>query len=224
MRLMIVAATLFMGSAATAQEARLIPIVFEWPAVEVGAIPDLRLRSVVQDAKEAAREAKTRASEGRRLAARAKRREGIQSIFGIKPSRATSDDETQVSVARGRSHGMVLGGAVHASGGHFTGALGANEGVYIASADSPLYRFSGFVWGAATDNATPSEGIFEWKNGDTFTGSIVGDGSASRGIYIQHGGERKFVGIVDLSQTDFRPIQGYMESASGELLAVVRDR
>ena len=110
------------------------------------------------------------------------------------------------------------------SGARMTGEFGSNLGVYEAGPESPLLQFSGFVWGASSPNPHCSEGLFEWRNGDTFAGSIVGDGSSSEGIYTDATGERRFVGVVDLSESDFRPVRGYVLDKGGRLLATVRAR
>lgn len=209
------------GSAAIAQEAPLIPVEFEWPAAQTDAMPDLRIRDDVRAAEDAAREARSQATIARRVAAQEKRRAGVQGLVGLRPSRATTDGETVVDATRGTSTGAKLGTVTYAWGAKMTGSLGDGLGVYLAAIDSPLSRFSGFVWGATENRPFPTNGIFEWKNGDTFTGSFTGSGSGASGIYIDASGNRKFVGVIDMSQSEFRPIRGYLLDQSGKLLAVV---
>jgi hypothetical protein len=222
MRSMILAALLCVGAPAIAQDAPLIPASFEWPDAQPGAIPDLRINSDVHDARETARSATSRASEGRRAAAQEKRRAGLQGAFGIKPKRATTDDETEIAATRGTSNGATLGTVTYSTGATMTGAFGPDIGVYVAAPESPLRRFSGWVSGATGSAPAPCDGIFEWKNGDSFTGSITGSGSLSQGVYVEAGGNRRFVGVADLSESQFRPVRGYVEDGSGRLLAVVR--
>ena len=200
----------------------MIPATFEWPQAQPGVIADLRVADDVRDARETARQATTRASEGRRAAGQAKRRAGLQGAFGIRPQRATVDDDTEVALTRGTSEGAKLGSITYPTGATMTGAFGPDVGVYTGGPESPLRQFSGWVWGASTGTPRPIDGIFEWKNGDTFTGSITGDGSASQGVYVEAGGQRRFVGVIDLSQSEFRPVRGYLENGSSKLLAVVR--
>ena len=78
------------------------------------------------------------------------------------------------------------------------------------------------MFNAGSGNPRPIDGIFEWKNGDVFTGSMTGDGSASAGVYIRADDQQRFVGIMDFSQSGFRPMRGYLESDTGKLLAVVK--
>ena len=221
MRPMIFAIAAWIGSAAIAQEAPLIPVTFEWPAAQSGAIPDLRVSEEVRSAESAAREARSQATIARRIAAQEKRRAGLQGLFGVKPSRATTDGETIVDATRGRSAGSRLGTITYAWGSRMTGSLSDGLGVYEASADSPLSRFSGFVLGATGSRPFPTNGIFEWKNGDTFTGSLTGSGGSASGIYVSANGDRKFVGVIDMSQSEFRPLRGNLLDQSGKLLAVV---
>lgn len=222
MRLIFYVTLLCLSSTAVAQDAPLIPTLFEWPERQSDVIGDLRIRDDVSDARESARQATTRASEGRRAVGQAKRRAGLQGSFGIKPERATLGGDTEVALTRGRSNGATLGTITYSTGAIMTGAFGPNVGVYFAEPESPLRQFSGWVWGAGSPTPRPMDGIFEWKNGDIFTGSITGDASASKGVYVKADGQFRFVGVIDLSQSQFRPIRGYLEGASGKLLAVVR--
>lgn len=224
MRSIFVAALLCLGSVANAQDAPPIPVTFAWPEPAPGAIPDFRIADDVRDARETARQATSRASEGRRAAATAKRRAGLQGAFGVKPQRATVDDDTEVAMTRGTSAGAKLGAITYPTGATMTGALNDGVGVYTAAPESPLRQFSGWVFGAGSGNPRPIDGIFEWKNGDTFTGSMTGDASASTGVYVKAGGQIRFVGVIDFSQSEFRPVRGYLESSSGKLLAVVTER
>lgn len=132
------------------------------------------------------------------------------------------DDDTVVSPTRGRSYGDVLGSITYSTGAVLTGAFGSDVGVYIGGPESPLNRFSGWVWGTSSPTPQPRDGVFEWNNGNSFAGSIIGDGSESRGVFTEAGAGRRFVGTIDLSQVDARPVRGQVESGSGELLAVVR--
>lgn len=218
MRLILACVMFSVAATASAQEVPPIPATFEWPEPDSNAIPDLRIGDDIRSAREAAREATTRASDGRSAAAAAKRRASVQGVFGVEPQRATVDDETEVAVARGSSLGTVS----YPSGATLLGALDAGVGVYTAAPESPLSQFSGWVFGASTQAPRPLDGIFEWKNGDIFTGSITGDGSSSRGIYVKADRQVRFVGIVDLSEIEFRPVRGHLETTSGKLLAVVR--
>lgn len=221
MRPMIFVIAACIGSAAIGQEAPLIPVTFEWPAIQADAIPDLRVSQDVRSAEDAAREARSQATIARRIAGQEKRRAGVQGLFGVKPSRATTDGETIVDATRGTSAGAKLGTVTYAWGSKMTGSLSEGLGVYEASADSPLSRFSGFVLGATGSRPFPTDGIFEWKNGDTFTGSLTGSGIAASGVYVSANGDRKFVGVIDLNQSEFRPLRGHLFDRSGKLLAVV---
>lgn len=218
MRFMLIAVVLCLAVPVWAQDAPLIPATFEWPEAEPDAIPDLRVNDSVVRARETAREATTRASEGRRAAAATKRRAGLQSAFGVKPQRATIDDETEIAMTRG----SPLGSTAYPTGATLTGDLSAGLGVYRGYPESPLNQFSGWVFNAGSGSPRPIDGIFEWKNGDVFTGSMTGDGSTSAGVYVSGDGERRFVGIIDFSQSEFRPVRGYLENAKGKLLAVVK--
>ena len=221
MRSIIFASLFCVGAPACAQDAPPIPVEFQWPATEVGAIPDLREKEAVRRAIDVAREARSQALEARRIAFQEKARAGVQGRIGLHPSHATTDGETEITVTRGTSSGAKLGVVTYASGARMTGSLSENVGVYTGSPDSQLGRFSGFVWGATGSHPSPTTGIFEWKNGDTFVGSITGKGNHSEGIYTDADGGRKFVGTVDLSESEFRPVDGYLEDDSGQLLAVV---
>lgn len=222
MRSIVLGALLCVGTVAIAQDAPLIPITFEWPAPEPNVLPDLSVRDAVQGAIDSARDARTQASLARRLAAQAKRRAGLQGVFGINPNRATTDGETELAATRGTSGGAILGTVKYASGAEMTGSLSDNMGVYTGAPESPLLRFSGFVWGATESHPSPRTGIFEWKNGDTFVGSITGSGNLSQGVYIDANGGRRFIGTIDLSESQFRPVKGGMKDGSGKLLAIVR--
>lgn len=218
MRIMLAIAILWAAGPAFAQDAPLIPATFEWPEAQPDAIPDLRVEESVRHARTSAREATTRASEGRRAAAATKRRIGLQGALGVKPQRATVDDETQMAVTRG----SPLGSITYPTGAILTGDLVAGLGTYQAYLESPLSRFSGWVFGAGSRSPRPIDGIYEWKSGDIFTGSMTGDASASTGVYVSADGQKRFVGVIDFSQTEFRPVRGYLETATGKLLAVVK--
>lgn len=186
MRMIAAAALLMTVAPAGAQEHSSGP-AFEWPTARSGALADLRVRDDVTEAREAAGQAKTRAVEGRRAAAHAKRRAGVQGALGLTPKPAMVDDDTVVSPTRGRSYGDVLGSITYSTGAVLTGAFGSDVGVYIGGPESPLNRFSGWVWGASSPTPQPRDGVFEWKNGNSFAGSIIGDGRKPRRL---HGGRR----------------------------------
>jgi hypothetical protein len=219
MRSMILAALLCVGTTAAAQNA--LAVRFEWPASQPDPIPDLRLTETVSGAREAARSANTRAEEARSAAAHAKRRAGVQGALGLKPKRATTDDDTTIALTRGSAGGPQLGSITYPSGATMVGAFGPDVGVYTAAPERRLRHFSGWVWGASTGKPNPRDGVFVWKNGDVFTGSITGDGSASEGLYEEAGGGRRFIGVIDLSGSEFRPVSGYLETRDGKLLAAI---
>ena len=155
------AAMLCVGSTSVAQDAPLIQATFEWPEAQPGVIADLRVSNNVRDARETAREATLRASEGRRAAGQAKRRAGLRGAVGISPQRATVADDTEVALTRGTSEGSKLGSIAYSSGATMTGAFGPDVGVYKGGPDSPLRQFSGWVWGARTGAPRPIDGLFE---------------------------------------------------------------
>jgi hypothetical protein len=220
MRAILLAALLGFGSTAIAAETPLVLSRFEWPASQPGTIADLRVENAVTQAEEMARRAETRAYEGRRAAAHARRREKVRGALGMQPHRATIDDDTEMA---GTRYGNgVLGSISYPSGATMTGLFGEDVGAYTAGPDSALGRFSGWVWDAQTDHPSCTDGIFEWQSGDTFTGSVAGKGGDTYGVYLEAGGQRRFIGEIDMSETSWRPLRGYVLDAKGRLLAVVR--
>jgi hypothetical protein len=220
MRTILLAALFGFGSAAIAAEPSLVSPRFDWPASQPGAIADLRVKNAVTQAEESARRAETRAYEGRRAAAHARRRDKVRGVLGMRPHRAIIDDDTEM--AGTRYEDGVLGSISYPSGATMTGLFGEDLGAYTGGPESALDRFSGWVWGAQTDHPSCTDGIFEWKNGDTFTGSVTGKGGDIYGVYLEAGGQRRFIGELDMSEASWHPLRGYVLDAKGRLLAVVR--
>jgi hypothetical protein len=193
---------------------------FEWPAAQAGVIPDLRLNSVLSDAREQARDAEGRAHEGRLYAGQASRRDGARSFAGLKTQPVTIADGTvMVATPYAGQSGPALGVITYASGATMQGAFGGpNTGVFIPAPESMLAKFEG--WAQFADSAHPqlAVGVFTFDNGDVFTG----DWTSGVGIYVEAGGARRFVGQMDPNNGAFRPVAGIVEDSRKQLLAVVR--
>lgn len=192
---------------------------FEWPETDPSAIPDARLTDVVGAGREAARAASERASAARRASGQAKRLAGLKSVLGVNAKPMTVDDQTVATINR---NGFGTFGTVQfPSGAVFIGEVGQGEGRYAPSPESKLTAFSGYVWGVETAYPRPIEGIFEFKTGESFTGTL--SGSEARGIYLSADGMRRFVGTMIVEADSPRPVAGIVEDRNRGLLAVVRE-
>lgn len=192
---------------------------FEWPAVNANVIPDVRLRDVVHDAIEEAREAEGRARQASLFAGQASRRDGARSAVGLKTQPVTIAEGTVMTATsyHGRT-GPALGVIAYANGATMRGAFGGPDaGTYTAAPESMLASFTGWVFGATTADPNPLEGLFTFRNGDTFTG----DANSGLGVYVEAGGGRRFVGKADMRNGAFRPLEGNVVDRQGKLLATV---
>jgi hypothetical protein len=192
---------------------------FEWPATVANVIPDVRLNSVVTEAREQAREAEGRAREGRLYAGQASRREGARGFVGLKTQPVTIADGTvMVATPYAGQSGPALGVITYASGATMQGAFGGpNTGIFTAAPESMLAKFEG--WAAFADSAHPqlTVGVFTFRNGDVFTG----DWASGLGIYVEAGSARRFTGRIDTENGAFRPLAGVVQDNRNNLLAVV---
>ena len=154
-------------------------------------------------------------------AAQTKRLVGIRSTIGRGPKPVTVADGTVVfAVPYGNTAGTLYGTITYANGASLIGVVGDGTGVYTADEFSGLSEFRGWVWGAASSSPVPMTGIFDFKNGESFTGSYL-TGTNAIGIYSSNDGNRLFVGEIDFQGGAIRPIKGIMQDRRGHLLALV---
>lgn len=222
MRNVLIAAALALGVVGVAIAAPpLFAEQFEWPQSQVGVIPDLRVADVVSDARNEAREAASQADAGKRNAATAKRIAGLRGMIGIKPNPVTvAAGTTMTAYPIDGEGGTPYGVMTYASGASMIGEFGGDTGILTASPESLIAEFRGWVYGAAQQKPTPMKGVFDFKNGESFTGSLNAENNA-RGIYSSVDGTQRFVGLMDLSGVPGRPLKGVMEDRRGRLLAIV---
>jgi hypothetical protein len=213
---------LALGFAATGLTAAppLFDNAFAWPESDANAIPDARIADTVRTGREAATAALNRAATARRLSGPAKRLAGLKVAFGLNGKPTTVDDDTVATVNR-NGYG-TFGTVKFPSGASFTGEVSQGEGRYTPSPESVLTAFTGWVFGVGTANPHPSEGVFEFKTGDSFTGTL--SGSQAHGIYMAADGSRRFVGTMIVDSASPRPVAGIVEDRNRRLLAVVRER
>lgn len=192
---------------------------FAWPESVANVIPDARLADIVRTGRESARAASERADVARRASGQAKRLAGLKGAFGIGAKPTTIDDDT-VAIVNRNGYGE-FGTVQFPSGASFTGEVGQGEGRYAPSPESVLSAFTGWVFGVGSAGPRPTEGVFEFKTGDSFTGTL--SGSQARGIYMSADGSRRFVGTLIVESSMPRPVAGIVEDRNRRLLAVVRE-
>lgn len=187
---------------------------FAWPDADTGSLTDAGLTSDIQIARGDAQAAEREARIGDASAGQARRTIALRSALGRGPEpERVSDGLTRLFV---RDEGVMLGTLTWESGVRFTGDLSEMFGVYEPEPDSQLLRFSGWL-----QRARPMTGVFEFRNGDEFRGQY-NLGSNASGTYTEAGGERHFIGLIDLSAGVYRPLRGFVEDRRGRVLAVVR--
>jgi hypothetical protein len=205
-----------------AQPIDLFPDLFEWPADQEGVIPDARLFEDVEDAHSAAREALGRAGDGKAAARQAKMREGVGDFIGLGAKPMTIAGGTvMTAVPYDGEYGPMLGEVDYPSGARMVGLFGPDVGRFEASEVSALDEFIGWVWGATTANPAPADGVFRFRNGESFTGKTYNAGETGKGYYASADGERRFVGEIDFSGGYWRPVRGIVEDRKKRLKAVV---
>lgn len=195
---------------------------FEWPQEQAMVIPDLRLSSTITDARNEAKEARSRARDGWREAGRAKRREAVRRAVGLGAKPILVDNETVMTASpvRPRDMSYTLGSMAYPNGAHMLGGFGPDIGIFTGDPTSSLKEFRGWVYGAKTATPTPMTGVFEFKNGESFSGSY-NTGSNAIGIYLSVDGSKQFVGVIDFHGASWIPLQGVLETKSGKVLAVI---
>lgn len=215
MRAVVVAAVIVLASPAAAQSS-LYPTQFAWPATDPQAIPDARLGDIISEARREADESAGQASEGRAAAGQARRLVAVRSAIGRAPQRViVGDGVVMAAVPYGDAGGEMFGTLAYSSGAAFTGSVNSSIGEYSGAPESSISRFRGWVYANE-----PMTGVFEFKNGETFTGSILAGSNAS-GIYVSADGDHRFVGIVDFTGGAFRPVRGQVEDRRHHVLAVI---
>lgn len=195
---------------------------FEWPEAQPGAIPDLRLSPTISDARSEAREALSRARDAQRAVGQAHRREAIKGAVGLGAKSVTVDSGTIMTADEfpPGNHNYLLGTIAYPNGAAMEGAFGPDIGIFTPPDESSLERFRGWVYGARTATPVPMVGIFDFKSGESFSGSY-NTGSNASGIYSSSDGSRQFVGEIDFHGAIWTPVRGVLESKSGSVLAVV---
>lgn len=195
---------------------------FAWPEEQASAIQDLRLSPTISDARNEAKEARSRARDGWREAGLAKRREAVRGAIGLGAKPAIVDNDTIMTASTMRPGDMsyTLGSMTYPSGAHMQGGFGPDIGIYTGDELSPLREFRGWVYGARTSRPIPMTGIFEFKNGESFVGSYLAGSNAS-GIYTSADESRRFVGVVDFDSVPWTPLRGVLENKAGKILAII---
>lgn len=221
MRVFVMAmAALCLGSAGVYADSG-VPAGFEWPATQAGAVPDLRLSDVLRDARSEAREAQGRSREAQQAAGQARRRAALRGFVGLGMQPVTVDSGTVMrAVPYHWNDGPMLGEISYATGATMTGVFGPNLGVFISAPESPVAEFRGWVQSAASAHPYAMVGVFHYRNGERFSGCYCA-GNNARGVYQAADGQRRFVGMVDFTGENPRPLQGIVEDRQGRLLAVV---
>lgn len=198
-------------------------VPFEWPTVQANAIPDQRLSRSVSEARAEARDAAGRARSGERAAAQAKRLQAVRSAVGTGAHPVTIGDETVMTaneIDMGSGVKSAFGTVTYPTGASMVGEFGPDVGIYSPDRSAVLKSFRGWVWGAQTPSPVPMIGIFEFRNGDSFSGGH--SGRSARGIYSSADGQKRFVGEVDFNGGTYLPVNGILEDGQGKLLANVR--
>ncbi len=210
-------ALLMVGAPCAAQTAE----NFEWPEANVNVLPDARLSTVVEDAKQAERQGADRAWEARKASMQAKVRTSLRGAIGLggKPTIIAAGTVMKAVPYNGES-GPMLGSISYANGASMTGVFGPDVGIYHASFTSSIAEFAGWCYGATTSNPQPTDGEYHLRSGDTFVGSRHAD--EYEGVYESADHSRKFVGTMLLNTALPRPVQGIMQDGRGRLLSVVR--
>lgn len=195
---------------------------FEWPKAQADSIPDLRLSPIISSARSEAREAAARSRDAQRTTGQAHRRKAIKGAVGLDAKPVTIDSGTTMTADEFPSGNQryLLGTITYPSGAIMEGAFGPDIGTFTPSSESPLSRFRGWVYGAGTSAPVPMVGIFDFKNGEKFSGSY-NTGRNARGIYYSSDGSMQFVGEIDFHGATWVPLRGVLESRSGNVLAVV---
>jgi hypothetical protein len=209
------------GSAIAASQSDVIEH-FEWPTVQANAIPDLRLSSTISDARSEAREAESRARDAQRATGQAHRREKLKGSVGLGAKPVTIDSGTTMTADEfpPGNHNYLLGTIKYPGGTVMEGAFGPDVGTFTPTEEFPLERFRGWVYGARTSTPIPMVGIFNFRGGDSFSGSYNTGGNAS-GIYSSTDSSMRFVGEIDFRGATWIPLRGVLENKDGRVLAVV---
>lgn len=194
---------------------------FEWPGTNPTVIPDLRIANVVAEGRKDARDGATEGLVADRNAGMARRVTAVRKTIGRGPKPMMIAGGTVMNaVPLDGETGPMIGTITYPTGDEMIGNFGDNRGVFTASPESWVADFHGWVQFAASGKPSPQEGVFNFKNGESFTGSYLAGSNAS-GVYSSTDGEKRFVGVIDMSQVPVRPVHGVLEDRRGKLLAVV---
>lgn len=197
------------------------PYGFHWPETQAGALPDLRLAEIIASARGEERDAKARAREARQAAAQARRRTSARAFIGLETQAVTVDSGTVMrAMPYYGEDGPMLGEISYATGAKMTGVFGPDIGVFVSAPEAPVAEFRGWVQHAVSADPNAMVGVFDYRNGERFSGCYCA-GSNARGAFESADGGRRFIGQIDLTGERPRPLQGIVEDKRGRLLAVV---